>query len=169
MSTLKEQLIRLGALSPDTPTQEKSSSFYSKSDSNSSTRSSNRRKSNSRNGNPRQSSRHRTTHPRSHRARTNGLEASQRRELSPEERKKEIKKLFSQARMPFPPAGAKRFYFELKNGEIDFIEMDHSDFQAFSNAEFSVVEDFKVRLSVLNQKALFELYALDPDWVPKSV
>ena len=169
MSTLKEQLIRLGALSPDTPTQEKTSSFYSNSSSQRNSRSSTRRQSN---GNTRnthsRNSKHRT-HPRSYRARVNGLEASQRKELSMEERKKEIKKLFAQARLPFPPAGAKRFYFELKNGEIDFIEMDHSDFQSFSNAERSIVEDPKGRLCVLSQKSLFELYALDPEWVPKSV
>ena len=194
MSTLKEQLIRLGALSPDAVTQEKSSSFYSNTPStsashsstsrpsnsrnsnsrNSNSRTSNPRNPNSRNSNPRNSNsrnsnpRHRT-HPRSQRARTQSLEMTQGKELLPEERKKEIKKLFTQARMPFPPTGIKRFYFELKNGEIDFIEMDHSDFQAFSNAEFSIVEDPKGRLCVLNQQALLELYALDPEWVPKSV
>ena len=136
MSTLKEQLIRLGALSPDTPTQDNTSSFYSNSPSSKNSRSSTRRQSsgNKRNVNSRHS-RHRT-HPRSHKARTNGMEVSQRKDLSMEDRKKEIKKLFTQAKLPFPPAGGKRFYFELKNGEIDFIEMGHSDFQAFLKTTF---------------------------------
>ena len=97
------------------------------------------------------------------------FESNQNTELSVEERQKEIKRLFSQARIHLPPKGIKRFYFELKNGEIDFIEMDPHNYQAFSAGEFSVVEDPKGRLCVLNQKALLELYALDSEYVTQSV
>ena len=158
MSTLKEQLIRLGALSPDFESKEGPSTFSTKAS----------KPHRSDRSNPRKKGSNRSTrtqvHPRSQRARVQATQSKETR--SSESPKQEIKDLFARSRLPLPPSGPKRFYFELKSGEVDYIDVEHKDFQALTSAKISVVEDPKGRLCILDQKALMRLFTLDPNWVP---
>ena len=66
--------------------------------------------------------------------------------------------------MPLPPAGPKRVYFEIKGGEVDFVEVDQQSYQAIQQEKIAIVADHRKRPCVLNRHALNDLYTLDPKW-----
>ena len=162
MSILKDQLEKLGHFSTDSHSPRHSTDSHS----------------------PRHDSSHRGQG--NHRQRAGGNESyraspqrrgsnsSSNRSTRPERNKskeqidKEIRLLFERARMSMPPSGPKRFYFELRSGEVDFLEVDHHSHQALISGQVAVVADPDGRVCVINHRALSELMFLDPNWVPQT-
>lgn len=91
-----------------------------------------------------------------------------RSELSDEERSQEINQLLKKVRMPHAPYGSQRFYYELKNGMIDYIETDQETFEALSRGKVIIVADPHGKPIRIPREVLRELNSLDPNWVPSS-
>jgi hypothetical protein len=96
-----------------------------------------------------------------------GNRPERQRPTDPEVITREINQLFDKARLPMPPSGVKRIYFELQSGEIDFLEVDHSSYQAMSMGHINLVLDPRGRPCFLNRRALSDLRFLDPNWGKK--
>ena len=89
--------------------------------------------------------------------------------MTPEERETKLKELFKRERMPLPSAGSQRFYFELRSGAIDFIEVDPRAHDSLSSGQLAIVENGKGRIVCINRQAAHELMRIDPNWIPKRL
>ena len=87
-------------------------------------------------------------------------------DLSPEEREQRIKDLLSKARLPFPPHGRQRFYFELKGGLIDFIDTNQGSYDALTSGQVVIVADEHGKPMGIDRQAAQELRRLDSSWIP---
>ena len=167
MSTLKDQLAKLGMIS-----ESKESSYDNPRHND---RRDRRRDSRSNRGQYSYSSRDRYDRSerfnRSDRSRSDRSDRSQNRRqrpTDPEVLAKEINQLFDKARLPMPPSGVKRIYFELESGEVDFLEVDHASYQAMNMGHINLVLDPRGRPCFLNRRAMSELRFLDPNWGKKN-
>lgn len=91
-----------------------------------------------------------------------------RSDLSDEERAEEIRSLFKRTRLPLPNHGQQRFYFELKDGVIDYIETDDQAYESLSRGAWVITNDDRGRLINLPRETVRELNSLDPNWIPKT-
>ena len=160
MSSLKEQLAKLGMIEPSDDHQEAPRSWSSPkkpspNDSKRATSSKGKRKHTPRPSKSTSDYKRPTPLP-------------YRSELSDEERSAEINQLLKRVRMPLPPYGSHRFYYELKNGTIDYIETDQAAFDALSRGKVIIVADPQGKPIRIPREALRELNSIDPNWVPSS-
>ena len=160
MSSLKEQLAKLGMIDSSDDHQEAPRSWSSPrsntaGDSKRSTPSKGQRKPGARSS--KRSSDYKRPAPLPYRS-----------DLSDEERSTEIAQLLRKVRMPLPPYGSHRFYYELKNGTIDYIETDQESFEALNRGKVLIVADPNGKAIRIPREALRELNSLDPNWVPRS-
>jgi hypothetical protein len=89
-------------------------------------------------------------------------------DLSPEERTTRTRELLKRARLPFPPSGSNRFYYELRGGVIDFLETDQGSHDALSSGQIVVVANERGKSLVIDRKSAQELRRIDPEWIPRS-
>ena len=89
-------------------------------------------------------------------------------DLSPEERDQRIKELLKRARLPLPPHGHLRYYFELKGGVIDFIDTNQGSHDALSSGQVVIVANEQGRPVGIERQAAQELRRLDPKWIPPT-
>lgn len=165
MSSLKDQLAKLGMI--DETTENTNSSnvprSWSKPD---------RTSSKSTTGKKTNHSNHRT-HRGSHKSQGNRPSRPRleplpyRSELSDDERAKEIASLLKKVRLPFPTHGNQRFYFELRDGSIDYIDTDQESHEALSRGKVIIVSDPKGKAIAIPRDAIRELKSLDPAWIPQ--
>ena len=111
--------------------------------------------------------------PRDHKSRGGNRSGGERRsspptqlDLPPEEREKRIKDLLGRARLPLPPHGRQRFYFELKGGVIDFIDTNQGSYDALTSGQVVIVADEQGRPIGIDRQAAQELRRLDLNWIP---
>ena len=90
-------------------------------------------------------------------------------DLTPEERTQRITQLLEEARLPLPPYGRHRFYFELKGGVIDFIDTNSGSYDALTSGQVAIVADEQGQPIGINRKAAQELRRLDAHWIPASL
>jgi hypothetical protein len=165
MSSLKEQLAKLGMIEESESTQSAPRSWTAPKPTKppQQTRESTRRpNTKGRRGTPS----HRSDKKQSHTQRNPPL--PYRSDLSDEERATEIAKLLKQARVPLPPYGSNRFYFELKGGLIDYLDTDQESHDALSYGKVMIVADPQGRAIAIPRSVLRELNSLDPKWIPRS-
>ena len=80
----------------------------------------------------------------------------------PKEVARLIKELFIKARMPFPPKGINRFYFERSNGAIDYLDVDDHGAYLLQSGRQKIVEDDRGHLCIIPRNAFNDLLFLDP-------
>ena len=90
-------------------------------------------------------------------------------DLSPEEREQRIKDLLSRSRLPLPPHGRQRFYFELKGGLIDFIDTNQGSYDALTSGQVVIVADEHGQPMGIDRQAAQELRKLDTTWIPSRL
>lgn len=91
-----------------------------------------------------------------------------RSELSDSERAEEIKGLFKRVRLPMPTHGTQRYYFELRDGTIDYIDTEQESYDSLSRGQIVMTSDAQDRLLCIPRQALRELRSLDPKWIPST-
>ena len=89
-----------------------------------------------------------------------------RSDLSDSERADEIKTLLKRVRMPMPVHGPQRYYFELRDGTIDYVDTEKENYNALSRGQIIMTSDAQGRLVCIPRQALRELKSLDPNWIP---
>ena len=89
-----------------------------------------------------------------------------RSDLSDSERADEIKALLKRVRLPMPTHGTQRYYFELRDGTIDYVDADRESYDALSRGQVIITNDAQGRLVCIPRQALSELKSLDPNWIP---
>ena len=89
-----------------------------------------------------------------------------RSDLSDSERADEIKALLKRVRLPMPVHGSQRYYFELRDGTIDYVDTEQESYDALSRGQVVITSDAQGRLVCIPRQALRELKSLDPNWIP---
>ena len=90
-------------------------------------------------------------------------------DLNPEEREQRIKDLLSRARLPLTPHGRQRFYFELKGGLIDFVDTNQGSYEALTSGQIVIVADEHGKPMGIDRQAAQELRRLDKTWIPSRL
>ena len=86
--------------------------------------------------------------------------------LTPEQRAEEADALIERARVPMPHRGHKRYYFQFPSGELDFIEIDHSGYQALTGGVICAVFNRRGHVCMIDGRALHDLWHLAPELIP---
>ena len=165
MSSLKEQLAKLGMIDKnDKDEQSNAPRSWTSTPTHRSKNSSSKRSTDSSKvkSTPRSAQ---TTHRKTRRApREEPL--PYRSELSDSERADEIKALFKRVRLPMPTHGTQRYYFELRDGTIEYIDTEQESYDTLSRGQIVMTSDAQGRLLCIPRQALRELKSLDPNWIP---
>lgn len=166
VSSLKEQLAKLGMINEnDKGEQSNAPRSWTATPTHRSKNSSSRRPAE---GKAKSSSRSTHTNQRKTRRAPREEPLPYRSDLSDSERASEIQALLKRVRLPMPTHGTQRYYFELRDGTIDYIDTEQESYENLSRGQVVMTSDQQGRLLCIPRQALRELKSLDPNWIPSN-
>jgi hypothetical protein len=65
--------------------------------------------------------------------------------------------------------GRSRYYFERRDGNIDYLELEEQDVKLLQFSKIAICEDSKGEIAIIPGRFLADLNALDPSWRPAPI
>ncbi len=65
--------------------------------------------------------------------------------------------------------GRSRYYFERRDGNIDYLELEEQDVKLLQFSKLAICEDSKGEVAIIPGRFLIDLNALDPNWRPSPI